>query len=258
MNNNKNNIFRNDDLESFTIPEVVEKMFSLCDENGTLFIPEFGDGISNGENDLQRLKLKWSKNDVSAVIKECESIVYEIETIAKTFSEKDALNIKKEEIELSLPAMSCAVWVNYLEKDYAQIEDKKLFFVLFYAQRFYKLLQLGAPQIVLNNERNLLTQAIVVNKYATSIKCVKMKGKTTEKKKCSMCGKDFDVWDCQEDFCFDRHIGYGSEFDLKHIKFNLCCKCFDKVLKMLLPMFKETCMKEYDVFPAEKQKENNQ
>ena len=224
MNNNKSNVFKNDNLEALTITEVVEKMFSLSDGNGVLYIPEFGDGISNDENSFQRLELKWSKNDVSAVIKECESIVYEIKMIVSAVGDKSLSDMKKEEIELVLPAMSYAVWVNYLEKDYTQIKDKKLFFVLFYAQRFYKLLQLGAPQIILNQERNLLAQAIVVNKYATSIEYIKMKNDKKEKKKCSMCGKVFDIFDEQEDFCFDRHIGYGSEFDLTHIKFNLCCE----------------------------------
>ena len=28
------------------------------------------------------------------------------------------------------------------------------------------------------------------------------------RKICSMCGKKFDMWDEQEDFCFVRHIGY--------------------------------------------------
>lgn len=171
--NNQSNVFKNDNLENLTISEVVEKMYSLSDESGVLYIPEFGDGISNNENSFQRLNLKWDKNDVSVVIKECESIVYEIEMIAKTFVDKDAFNMKNEEVELVLPAMSFAVWVNYLEKDYKSVEDKKRFFVLFYAQRFYKLLQLGAPQIILNNERNLLAQAIVVNKYATSISYAK-------------------------------------------------------------------------------------
>ena len=174
MNNNKNNVFKNDNLENLTISEVVEKMFSLSDEKGILYIPEFGDGISNDENSFQRLELKWDKNDVSVVLKECESIAYEIEMIVRAIGDKDIINMQKEEIELVLPAMSFAVWVNYLEKDYKSVEDKKLFFVLFYAQRFYKLLQLGAPQIILNNERNLLAQAIIVNKYATAIDYTKL------------------------------------------------------------------------------------
>lgn len=174
MNDNKNNVLKNDNLENLTISEVVEKMFSLSNEKGMLCIPEFGDGISNDENSFQQLELKWDKNDVSVVSKECESIVYEIEMIAKTLIDKDGFNMKNEEVELVLPSTAFSVWVNYLEKDYKKVEDKKLFFVLFYAQRFFKLLQLGAPQIILNNERNLLAQAIVVNKYAKKINYINL------------------------------------------------------------------------------------
>ena len=39
---------------------------------------------------------------------------------------------------------------------------------------------------------------------------------------CSMCGKKFDMWDEQEDFCFVRHIGYGSKYDMKGLYLNLC------------------------------------
>ncbi|MBO4251356.1 MAG: hypothetical protein J5911_01695 [Clostridia bacterium] len=63
--NNQSNVFKNDNLENLTISEVVEKMYSLSDESGVLYIPEFGDGISNNENSFQRLNLKWDKNDVT-------------------------------------------------------------------------------------------------------------------------------------------------------------------------------------------------
>ena len=52
---------------------------------------------------------------------------------------------------------------------------------------------------------------------------------------CNMCGKTFDFWDHQENFCFDRHIGFGSVYDLHCIKLNLCCHCFDKVMDWILP-----------------------
>ena len=41
-------------------------------------------------------------------------------------------------------------------------------------------------------------------------------------KVCNMCGKTFDLWDHQEDFCFDRHIGYGSAHDFERMQLNLC------------------------------------
>lgn len=55
-------------------------------------------------------------------------------------------------------------------------------------------------------------------------------------KRCSMCGKMFDLWDDQEDFCFVRHIGYGSKYDTKGLYLNLCCGCFDKIADWFLPL----------------------
>ena len=51
-----------------------------------------------------------------------------------------------------------------------------------------------------------------------------------------MCGKKFDMWDEQEDFCFVRHIGYGSKYDMKGLYLNLCCDCFDKIADWFLPL----------------------
>ena len=55
-------------------------------------------------------------------------------------------------------------------------------------------------------------------------------------KRCSMCGKMFDLWDDQEDFCFVRHIGYGFKYDTKGLYLNLCCGCFDKIADWFLPL----------------------
>ena len=56
------------------------------------------------------------------------------------------------------------------------------------------------------------------------------------RKICSMCGKKFDMWDEQEDFCFVRHIGYGSKYDMMGLYLNLCCDCFDKIADWFLPL----------------------
>lgn len=50
------------------------------------------------------------------------------------------------------------------------------------------------------------------------------------KRVCNMCGKDFDEWDTQENFGFQHHVGYGSEFDGSNIRMDLCCKCFDRLM----------------------------
>lgn len=59
-------------------------------------------------------------------------------------------------------------------------------------------------------------------------------------KKCTMCGKEFDMWDEQENFCFEHNVGYGSKYDMEKVNVNLCCDCFDKVMDMIIPMCKES------------------
>ena len=63
---------------------------------------------------------------------------------------------------------------------------------------------------------------------------------------CNVCGKIFDFWDNQEDFCFERYIGYGSEYGMERIRLNLCCECFDKTLDWLLPQCVNNPMMEYN------------
>lgn len=57
-------------------------------------------------------------------------------------------------------------------------------------------------------------------------------------KLCTMCGKELDMWDKQEKFCFDSIIGYGSGHDCEHIHIELCCDCFDRVFDMIRPLCK--------------------
>lgn len=48
---------------------------------------------------------------------------------------------------------------------------------------------------------------------------------------CNMCGKEFDEWDVQEQFGFHHHVGFGSHFDVQIIECDLCCACFDRMMK---------------------------
>lgn len=68
-----------------------------------------------------------------------------------------------------------------------------------------------------------------------------------EPTKCTMCGKVFDNWDYQENFCFEHLIGYGSKYDCEKLKLNLCINCFDKVLDFILPQCKTNPISDYNV-----------
>ena len=58
-------------------------------------------------------------------------------------------------------------------------------------------------------------------------------------KQCTMCGKKFNMWDEQENFCFEHRLGYGSKNDGDIVCLKLCCGCFDRVVDILSMMSRE-------------------
>ena len=64
---------------------------------------------------------------------------------------------------------------------------------------------------------------------------------------CTMCGKELDEFDIIEDLHFERYIGLGSRYDFNFFEADLCCKCLDKILDIILPMFKNNPLSEYCV-----------
>lgn len=56
-----------------------------------------------------------------------------------------------------------------------------------------------------------------------------------EQKHCTMCGKQFDEWDYRENFGMDYRCGFGSKHDEEHIKMDICCSCFDKIMDFVIP-----------------------
>lgn len=68
------------------------------------------------------------------------------------------------------------------------------------------------------------------------------------KRVCNVCGKVFDQLDEQENFGFDYHVGYGSRYDLTHLRAHICIDCFDKLMDGFIPLCKiSPDMGEYDL-----------
>lgn len=60
------------------------------------------------------------------------------------------------------------------------------------------------------------------------------------KTKCNICGKEFDIFDDQLEFGFHKIVGYGSIHDCEEFNLDICCDCFDKIMKILIPNCKIT------------------
>lgn len=64
---------------------------------------------------------------------------------------------------------------------------------------------------------------------------------------CNVCGKEFDVFDKQENFNIHTgEIGYGSRYDGDSINLDMCCDCFDKLMEDLIPKCKINPHEEKD------------
>ena len=64
---------------------------------------------------------------------------------------------------------------------------------------------------------------------------------------CTMCGNKLDDCDLDANFHFQRYIGFGSTYDLSIFEARLCCKCYDKILDTIVPMFKYNPLSEYEL-----------
>lgn len=53
----------------------------------------------------------------------------------------------------------------------------------------------------------------------------------SEKITCNKCGKEFDLWDIQEDFSIHRQLGYGTKYDGDYLSMNLCCDCMEILIE---------------------------
>lgn len=48
---------------------------------------------------------------------------------------------------------------------------------------------------------------------------------------CNKCGKEFDIWDEQENFSIYRQCGYGTKHDGDKLELDLCCDCMEKLIE---------------------------
>lgn len=47
---------------------------------------------------------------------------------------------------------------------------------------------------------------------------------------CNKCGKKLDLWDKQENFSINRHLGYGTKYDGCVMRLSLCCDCMEQLV----------------------------
>lgn len=48
---------------------------------------------------------------------------------------------------------------------------------------------------------------------------------------CNICGKEFDEFDENNNFCISTFIGFGSEHDGDYLRLDICTDCMDKIIE---------------------------
>ena len=156
--------FTNDDNHiSLTPEEIIRLMFEHTDESGRLFIPEWPyDNKDYDEPDMfYACRMNWNKED-------CEEIIRKYQTLAerlKAITDEEPLKRIIEENRDIRPFKD-------IDVDLADVLTLKksseyaVYDVVIRSIRFCKLCAMNAPAVLINNEAQLLAQALVISQYA--------------------------------------------------------------------------------------------
>lgn len=49
--------------------------------------------------------------------------------------------------------------------------------------------------------------------------------------RCHHCGEVLDEWSYYEDIHIQKYLGYGSRYDGKELRMQLCCDCLDNYIE---------------------------
>lgn len=53
---------------------------------------------------------------------------------------------------------------------------------------------------------------------------------TIPQTRCNLCGNVLDEFDLQEDFSFQKRLGYGTKYDMDFLNLKICCQCMEKII----------------------------
>ena len=48
---------------------------------------------------------------------------------------------------------------------------------------------------------------------------------------CNLCGKEFNIWDYEENFQIHTLLGYGTAYDGDELHLRLCCDCMNEIIE---------------------------
>ena len=158
-----------DNHSSLTPEEIICLMFEHTDEGGMLFFPEwpYDDKDYDEPEMYYACKMNWNEEDREKIIREYQTLAERLRVIT---DEEPLKRIIEENRDIrpfqDIDADLTDVLTLKKSSEYAVYD------VVIRSIRFCKLCAMNAPVVLINNEAQLLAQALVINHYA--VRMVKM------------------------------------------------------------------------------------
>ncbi len=192
------------DAHTLSVSEYINLLFEAT-ANGVLSIPRYEDNsIEQGPDYIDSFVMNWNENNIDGIIIAAEKLISDIKTIASMTEESedgyvadvdgndklyavwkmfissmDDANIDREKFNdicerMDGDNLTDEEWEYYDSVITKRTENasKRLgrkvycYNAIIRAQRLYKLILLGAPEVVINNEANMFAEAFVINTFA--------------------------------------------------------------------------------------------
>ena len=163
----------------------IKAMYEHTGADGKVYIPLWPIGESVEPQGYLEIEMTWkTKKDCKAVEDAFKDLMESLKRIASVHDKLGNTIKKNAEI---LPEKDLAVWKTYIRpikvildemSDYYDAGEKRLgrrlasIQVLNRARRTCRLMELGAPDIIVNNEAGILAQTLAVNMFGKSVKYV--------------------------------------------------------------------------------------
>ena len=171
--------FDPNDPPVLTPVETIVSMFEHTDADGILCIPAWPYDDDAEQGMLYQCRMNWNEEDRDAALRIFESCYETMREIAPKF---DSIRSSGAEV---LPEAQKAFWNTYL-RDFesddndavcAEAEERvgqspAAYDVIIRARRLCRLMELQAPEIILQGEANLFAQALVIHGYCKEMEIV--------------------------------------------------------------------------------------
>ena len=158
--------------EILTPAQTIDRIFERTSRDSFAVLP----ALSGFETVYEKVKMSWTEKDKDALISEAEKILSVIRELALNgvSSDPDAEEIKRLYLDVPHTAPDADGFTAVVPEEAEKRLGKGVrpWDAVTFAQRYYKLIQLEAPKILLDNDAHSFARALAVFRFAQSVETI--------------------------------------------------------------------------------------